>query len=229
MEAVDLPIRQVLVEKNQPTTHVYFLESGLGSIVASSDDEHSIEVGHVGREGMSASHIVLHVDQSPNRTFMQAAGHGLRVPVEVIREARERDTGMRVMLLRYVHYCEQQFVESALANGRYSTQQRLARWILMCHDRLDGDELPVTHEFLALMLGVRRSGVTNHLHVLEGEHAIKSVRGRLTIVSREKLEELASGCYGLPERIYERLLNRPVYTRRQRALDLISLEAQNRF
>ncbi|MBY2944520.1 winged helix-turn-helix domain-containing protein, partial [Rhizobium leguminosarum] len=89
----------------------------------------------------------------------------------------------------------------------------LARWILMCHDRLEGNNLAITHEFLALMLGVRRSGVTNELHVLEGVHAIRSTRGNVRIVDREKLIEIAGGCYGVPEREYERLLGLPLGAR----------------
>jgi len=99
-----------------------------------------------------------------------------------------------------------QSAHAALANGRYSLQQRLARWLLMCHDRLDGDELPLTHEFLALMLGVRRSGVTLALQLLEGEHVIKARRGCVHMLDRNRLERVAQGCYGVPEEEYKRLV-----------------------
>jgi hypothetical protein len=88
-------------------------------------------------------------------------------------------------------------------------QERLARWLLMCHDRLDGDNLAVTHEFLSLMLGVRRSGVTDHLHILEGMGAIRSTRGNVRVRSREKLLDIAGGSYGIPEREYEKVLGLP--------------------
>ena len=104
-----------------------------------------------------------------------------------------------------------------LANGRYSMQERLARWLLMCHARLDGDHLELTHEFLALMLGVRRSGVTNELHILEGIHAIKATRGNVRVVDRDRLEEVAGGCYGLPEREYERLIGLTISTAMKQA------------
>ncbi|AIC31447.1 helix-turn-helix domain-containing protein (plasmid) [Rhizobium etli bv. mimosae str. IE4771] len=100
---------------------------------------------------------------------------------------------------------ELQLAHSALAAAKYSMHQRLARWLLMCHDRLAGD-VPVTHEFLAAMLGVRRSGITEHLHVLEGIHAIKSTRGNVRILDRRALIEVAGGCYGGPEAEYERLI-----------------------
>lgn len=210
LQAVELPVRHVLASPDRVTTHVYFLESGLGSIIAPAGREQSIEVAHVGREGMSAPHVLLHVDRSPNHTFMQAGGHGFSLPVEVLHDALDNDPDMRVRFLRYVYYYEQQLVQSALANGLYNLHQRLARWLLMCHDRLDTNELPITHDFLALMLGVRRSGVTDNLHILEGAHAISSTRGQVRILSRAKLEEIAGECYGPAEREYERVLRMPL-------------------
>ena len=97
-----------------------------------------------------------------------------------------------------------------MANARYSVHERLARWLLMSHDRLDGDDLPLTHEFLAIMLGVRRSGVTDQIHILEGIGAIKATRGNIHIISRSKLENVAGGSYGLPEQEYHRLIGRPI-------------------
>jgi hypothetical protein len=88
--------------------------------------------------------------------------------------------------------------------------ERLARWLLMCHDRLDGNDLSLTHEFLALMLGVRRSGVTNEIHVLEGLNVIRATRGNVRIIDRGKLEEIAGGCYGVAEAEYERLMGLPI-------------------
>jgi CRP-like cAMP-binding protein len=206
MEAVDLPLRHVLVQPDEPTSHVCFLESGLGSIVASSTDNETVEVGHVGREGMTGSHILLKTNITPNKTFMQVAGSGIQVPVQQLDHALDQHPPGRDLLLRYVHACELQLAHSALANARYNVHERLARWLLMCHDRLEGDELPVTHEFLALMLGVRRSGVTNEIHIIEGLHAIKATRGTVRVIDRAKLEDIAGGCYGIPEREYERLV-----------------------
>jgi hypothetical protein len=93
-----------------------------------------------------------------------------------------------------------------LANARFAVTQRLARWILMSHDRLDGDDMPLTHDLLALMLGVRRGGVTTSLHVLEGEHMIKSTRGNVWVIDRSKLEAMAGDSYGSPEAEYERVI-----------------------
>jgi CRP-like cAMP-binding protein len=212
MEFVDLPTKHVLVEANGVTSRVCFMESGLASTVASSSDDESIEVGHVGREGMTASHVVLGVDRTPNTTFMQVAGTGILLPVDKFLAALDEDASTKLLFLRYVHTTQLQLAHSALANARYNMQERLARWLLMCHDRIDGDDLPLTHEFLSLMLGVRRSGVTNELHIIEGVHAIKATRGNVHVINRGKLEDMAGGSYGTPEREYERLLGLPART-----------------
>jgi CRP-like cAMP-binding protein len=209
MEMVDLSLKQDLVEAGQPNAFVYFIESGLASVVAESSDGESVEIGHVGREGMAGYHVMLMTPTSSHRTFMQSVGSAIRVPVAAFTGALEEHRSMRNLLLRYVHCCEVQLGHSALANGRYSMHERLARWLLMCHDRLDGDDLALTHEFLSLMLGVRRSGVTEQLHILEGLHAIKATRGNIRIIDREKLEEVAGGCYGAPEAEYRRLIETP--------------------
>lgn len=207
LQMVDLPLRHVLVEAHEPSTHVCFLEHGLASVVATNDDDENIEVGHIGREGMSAIHVLLKVDKSPNTTFMQVAGAAITVPVEHLNNIITEEAGERDLLLRYTHTLNLQTSHSALANGRYKMHERLSRWLLMCHDRIDGDDLPLTHEFLSVMLGVRRSGVTNELHVLEGVHAIKTTRGHVHIINRRKLEEIAGPSYGLPEREYDRLIS----------------------
>ncbi|MGO7611569.1 Crp/Fnr family transcriptional regulator [Rhizobium ruizarguesonis] len=209
MERIDLPLRHVLVASDVPTAHVCFLERGLGSMVVSSTDDEVVEIGHIGPEGASGMHVVLAVETTPTRTFMQVAGSGIMVPMETFQRALADDPEMKDFFLRYVHTTVLQLAHSALANARYNMHERLARWILMCHDRLEGNNLAITHEFLALMLGVRRSGVTNELHVLEGVHAIRSTRGNVRILDREKLIEIAGGCYGVPEREYEKVLGLP--------------------
>jgi hypothetical protein len=175
-------------------------------MVVGSTDEEAVEIGHIGAEGASGMHVVLAVETTPTRTFMQVAGSGIMVPMETFQRALADDPEMKDFFLRYVHTTVLQHAHSALASARFNMHERLARWILMCHDRLEGNNLAITHEFLALMLGVRRSGVTNELHVLEGVHAIRSTRGNVRILDREKLIEIAGGCYGVPEREYEKVL-----------------------
>ncbi|MGV2076991.1 MULTISPECIES: Crp/Fnr family transcriptional regulator [unclassified Rhizobium] len=210
LQPVELPSRKVLVQTNERPFHAYFIESGLASMIAMSADGESVEVGHIGFEGMSAAHIVLGADTTPNRTFMQVAGHGYALPIDCLRQATDADALLLELLLRYNHYAALQLANSALANARYSINERLSRWLLMVQDRLLRDDLPLTHEFLALMLGVRRSGITNELHILEGIHAIRATRGNVRILDRRKLETIAAGSYGTPEAIYEDLFRKPL-------------------
>lgn len=210
MQRVDLPLKFVLVEPNVLNDSVFFLESGLGSLVATSSDDEIVEVGHIGYEGMSGMHLLLKVSKTPNKTFMQAEGRGICVPTSSFLSMVEQVPAANDLLLRYMHCCELQLAHSALANARYNMPERLARWLLMCHDRLQTDDLPLTHEFLSIMLGVRRSGVTNEIHILEGVHAIKATRGNIKIINRQKLEDIAGGSYGIPEREYEQYIGFPI-------------------
>ncbi|MDI6028682.1 Crp/Fnr family transcriptional regulator [Corticibacterium sp. UT-5YL-CI-8] len=204
MSHVELPLRSELVTVDVPTELVHFLESGLASIVATNSENEAVEVGHIGYEGMSGAHILLKVAQSSTKTFMQAEGTSISVPVSALLSMVEQYPAANDLLLRYVYCCELQLSHSALANARYNMPERLARWLLMCHDRLRNDDLPLTHEFLSLMLGVRRSGVTNEIHILEGYHAIKATRGNIKVLDRPRLEDVAAGSYGIPEDEYER-------------------------
>ena len=206
LEPMVLNVKDVLVQANEPIAHVYFMEEGLASIVAISPDNERIEVGHVGREGMTGEPVLLGVTSSPNQTFIQVAGSGLRMRAEDLTAAAEASPSLRALLLRFVQTLLIQTSHSALANGRYTIQERLARWLLMCHDRMDGDDLPLTHEFLSLMLGVRRSGVTEALHALEGVQIVKAGRGHILLRDRFRLEEIAGGCYGVPEAEYAKLI-----------------------
>jgi CRP-like cAMP-binding protein len=210
MTTVDLPLRHTLVEPDVFIDSVCFIESGLGSVIASSSDDEHVEVGHVGRDGVTGYHVALLTETTPHKTFMQIAGTGTSIQTEKLFQVFETAPVVRDMFLRYAHTCEVQLAHSALASARYNMHERLARWLLMCHDRIDGDDLPLTHEFLSLMLGVRRSGVTNEIHIIEGLHAIKATRGNIRVLDRGKLEEIAGGCYGLPEKEYERLIGVPL-------------------
>lgn len=209
MELVKLAVREVVVEAGEPNPFVHFIEDGLASVVARSSDGETCEVGHVGREGMTGYHVLLLTRTTTHQTFMQANGSSFRIAVQPFLCVVNSHPRIRNLLLRYIHSCEIQLGHSALANARYTMYARLARWLLMCHDRIDGDNLPLTHEFLSLMLGVRRSGVTDQLHILEGLHAIKATRGNVRIINRKKLEEVAGGCYGAAEAEYQRLIEGP--------------------
>lgn len=206
LEHVALERGHVLVEPQEPIEHIYFPQSGITSVVALAPSGEKLEVGLFGWEGMSGTSTLLGLDTSPHQTFMQVAGAALRIPVARFRELLRQNPVLHEHVLRYVHVFTTQVAHTALASGSYSIGTRLARWLLMCHDRVDGDELPLTHDFIALMLGVRRPGVTEHLHILEGVKAIRAHRGLITVLDRAMLEEAAGESYGVPEAEYERVI-----------------------
>jgi CRP-like cAMP-binding protein len=199
LEPVTLPRQRVLVAPEKAIESVYFLESGLASTVAESDTPEAMEVIAIGREGMSGSCVVLGADRSPHKTFMQVEGDGLRLATGALKLAIARSPQLHAILLQYVNRVMTGLAESVVSAGRRSVQERLARWLLMCQDRLESDHLPLTHDFLASMLGVRRPGVTVALHMLEGEHAIRSDRADVIVLDRTRLETLAAGAYTPPE------------------------------
>ena len=205
LEPVSLELRQVLIEPNTAHRHIYFPEAGMSSVTNNSSDG-KIEVGVVGREGMVGLPIVLGIDQTPYEHFMQIAGHGWRIAAQDLEQAMAQNSSLHRHLLRYAQASHVQVSETAFANANSDVEARLARWLLMCHDRVEGDDIPLTHEFIAMMLGVRRPGVTVALHVLEGMQVIRAKRGVITVLDREKLEELADEAYGLSEAEYTRLM-----------------------
>ena len=205
LEPVPLDIRQVLIEPNREISHIYFPEAGMSSVTNNSSGG-KIEVGVIGREGMVGLPIVLGIDQTPYEHFMQIAGHGWRIAVPDLEQAMAQSNSLHRQLLRYAQASHVQASETAFANANSDVEARLARWLLMCHDRVEGSDIPLTHEFIAMMLGVRRPGVTVALHVLEGMQVIHAKRGVITVLDREKLEELAEDAYGLSEAEYTRLL-----------------------
>ena len=205
LKSVDLPVQHVLEEPNKRIDYVYFFESGITSFVALSAKHHKIEVGIVGRDGMSSPAIVLGSDRSPTENFIQIAGRGQRIPSGDLVAAMRKSDSLQLLLLQFAQSFLVQTAHTALANGRAKLEERLARWILMAHDRVDGSQVPLTHEFLALMLGVRRPGVTVALHILEGHGLIRSTRGTIEVLDRDGLVEQCDGIYGIPEAECERL------------------------
>lgn len=197
LEPVDLPLRKVLAAKNKRVDNVYFIESGMASVVANGGM--AIEVGIVGREGMTGPSVVMGDGaRVPHETYMQIAGNGQRMSAEQLRKAIAASVPLHHVLLRYVHSFMTQTTQTALANGRSKIEERLARWLLMAHDRVDGDQILLTHEFLAVMLGVRRSGVTVALQELERKGMIAHRRSVITIIDRKGLEHSSNGTYSAP-------------------------------
>ena len=205
LELVNLPLRTQLHSRNRRIEYAYFILSGFASVVAYDERERGVEVGLIGREGMAGVAVILDADRSPHETFMQNAGSGVRIKASDLRAAVEGSASLRAILLRYGHALFVQTAYTALAYGRSKLEERLARWLLMAYDRVDGDEVAVTHEFLAMMLGVRRPGVTVALKLLENSGLIQRDRQSIRIVDRNGLMLSSNGAYGAPEAEFRRL------------------------
>ena len=206
LERVDVHKGEVLIQQGQPLEHAYFPEGGLSSNLAVTSDGRKIEVGCFGFEGMVSTAAVLGSDRASHEILVQVGAPWLRLPTEVLKQAIQASPTLKAVLLRYVQIQILTFSHSALANGAFVMRERLARWLLMAHDRLEGDNLALTHEFLSLMLGVQRSGLTLAIQELEGLSIIRARRGLLTVLDRDKLREMAGDSYGFPEAEYERLI-----------------------
>jgi CRP-like cAMP-binding protein len=174
LERVELPVRRPLEVRNTRIEHAYFLDDGIASVVANGANDASIEVGLIGSEGMTGLAVIMGGERAAHSTFMQVAGRGHQIPVEALRQAIEQSAQLLRTFLRFAYAFFIQTTYTALTNGRCKVEERLARWLLMAHDRIKGDELPLTHEFLAIMLGVRRAGVTTALKTLVDRGLIKS-------------------------------------------------------
>ena len=192
---VDLPLRTVVITANHPIDRVIFLESGLGSEVAVDGELDLIEVGLSGREGLIGIPIILGSDRTPHKTFMQIAGVGKSVSASALRAAMEASPTLQKALLKYVSDFMLQLAQTALANGRFNIEARLARWIVLTDDRVDGDVIALTHEFLGLMLGVRRAGVSEALALLHDKGLVRSAHAKITVLDRDGLKALAAPIY----------------------------------
>ncbi|MCB1448332.1 MAG: Crp/Fnr family transcriptional regulator [Rhizobiaceae bacterium] len=206
LEPIELPRAFEFSNPDTPADHAYFIEAGIGSIVAITPEGQRSEVGIFGPDGMSPASLVLDTTATPYSIFMQIPGHGLRIRSETLRRIALRNENLRHLLSRYAYVLSVQTSYTGLSNSVHHIDERLARWILMCHDRTSGDRIALTHEFLSVMLAVRRSSVTTALHVLEGKHLVYSERNLITVRDRRALELFAGDAYGVPEREYERLL-----------------------
>ncbi len=206
LQPVDLPVLRYLERRGKPIEFAYFVERGFASVVADGSSERSVEVGLIGREGVTGVAVIMGSDRSPHDTFMQGAGAGQRIGVANLLAAIGKSTTLHKILLQWCHTFMIQTGQTALTNARSKIEERLARWLLMAHDRQDSDELDLTHEFIATMLGVRRAGVTVALRLLEKRGLIDAKRGGIFIIDRDGLKEVSNGAYGIAEGEYRRIL-----------------------
>lgn len=206
LEEVAIETRQVLEAPGTPISYVYFVETGLISLVGTIGPNQSIEVGMIGREGMTGTAVVLGDDRSSNEVVVQAVGTALRISAADLRKAMDKRPSLAGVFLRYVNTLLAQASQTALANGRARLDERLARWLLMWQDRLRSDDLHITHDFLSILLGVRRASVTVALHELEGRSLLRATRTLIKILDRNGLRTAANGFYGIPEAEYDRTI-----------------------
>jgi len=207
LEPVSLKERQVIEVPGKPITHVHFIEIGVVSVVAVNAEDHRIEVGVIGNEGMTGVPLIMGDIRAQHSAYMQIPGNGYRIPAGDFAEALRKSASLRSLMLKSAQAFMIQTAHTALANGRAKLEERLARWLLMAHDRMDTDAVPLTHEFLAVMLGVRRAGVTVALHSFEQRGFIGMRRGQLTLINRAGIEQVAGSFYGMPEAELKRLMS----------------------
>jgi CRP-like cAMP-binding protein len=205
LRPLDFKIRQVVYEPDQPIEYAYFVEQGMISIVSSMDGD-TIEVSTIGREGMAGSVLLLGVDQVPYQYFVQMAGHGYKISAGILKEECRRNDLLRDLILRYQAAFLTMAMQGAACNGLHQIQQRCCRWILMSQDRVRSDVVPLTHEFLGMMLGVRRASVSEILQPMQERGWLTSSRGEIRVLNREALELAVCECYRLISRQYQRLL-----------------------
>jgi len=199
---VELRLSEIVGDAGNPTAFVLFPMEGFISLLAQVDTGHAIEVGMVGREGMLGIQLALGVATEPMRALVQGPGRALRLSATVFRRELGTDPALRATIDRYVYVLFVQNARAAACLRFHRIEQRLARWLLMSHDRAGGDQFRVTHEFLAYMLGVRRVGVTVAAGAFQRRNLIAYDRGEMTIVDRIGLESATCGCYARDRAAY---------------------------
>ena len=206
LEPLAIKQRRVLHHDKAPMEHVYFIEEGLISVLARIDDKRAVEVWLIGRDGLSGVPIVLGGSMSPHRRIVQLSGRALRMRAEDLHAAMDTMPEFRRSLLRYAQFLLVQVSQSSACNSSHTVRQRLARWLLTARDQVDGDAIPVTHSMLARLLGVRRATVSDSIAALEREGVVGKQRGRITVLDRERLEDVSCLCYRVTARERERIL-----------------------
>ena len=206
LRPVELEVKQAIYQPKRPIKDAYFVEKGMISVVSTMENGRSIEVGTIGREGVVGAVLLLGAKTVPHQYYVQIAGHGYCVDVAVLKDAANDDEEFRDLLLRCQVVFHTQTMQSAACNGLHSITQRCCRWLLMSQDRINGDDVPLTHEFLALMLGVRRASVSDVLLPLQNRGWIKSNRGTITIMKRKGLESGSCECYDIVKEQQNELL-----------------------
>lgn len=206
LEPVVLEYKRRLYDANQWVEFVYFIEHGVGSLVLTMANGQAAEIGTIGNEGFVGLPVLLGDDRAPTSVYIQVPGAGLRIKAEMFREELERSGPMRATMLRYAHAFSNHVGQSAACRAFHSLDQRCCRWLLMTHDRMRSDEFLLTQEFLAMMLGVRRAGVSVAAGALRRAGLIRYTRGQVAIINRPGLEDRSCECYRTSKTEFDRLL-----------------------
>lgn len=206
LEWITLPLAQVLHEPGDPITHVYFPHRALVSLVSTMEDGSAIEVGLIGGEGITGVPALIGDGVITHRALVQVAGDAVRLPAEVLKAEFVRGGNLQSLILRYMQALLTQVSQAAACNRLHSLEERLARWLLLVQDALDSNEFPLTQEFIAQMIGVRRSSVTVAAGNLQQAGMIAYSRGKITILNRENLEDTACECYRAIKTEFSRLI-----------------------
>jgi CRP-like cAMP-binding protein len=206
MENVTTHAGQVLAGCDEPFRHVYFPRDCVVSQVNRMKGGGTVEVGTIGNEGIVGLAVFLDADRTPSETFVQVAGDAHRMTADDFLRAAQEHPALHRLLHRYTHAFLTQIAQTASCNRAHTVYERCARWLLMTHDRVSGDQFSLTHKFLSYMLGVRRASVTEAAGVLEKAGLIRYMRGKITVVDREGLEGASCECYGVVRAQFEHLL-----------------------
>lgn len=210
LEPVSFAVGDVITHAGDPIESLCFPEQGIAGVLDSLEDDRRYAIGLVGAEGFLGWPLLLGDDRSPYDVTMRAErGQALRIAAPALLDAVEASTTLRCALLRFVHVFMLQMGRTIVSSLAHPIERRMARWILLYHDRVQADEINMTHEEFRLMLGVRRSSVTDAMHRLEEERAIRALRARIVVHDRAKLMQLAGDTYGRPEQEYRRLMHAP--------------------
>ena len=206
LEPVEMLLGQVLYESGRPMSHVYFPTTSIVSLLYVMENGASAEIAVVGYEGVVGITLFMGGGTTPSRGVVQSAGMGVRLSAQKIRDEFNRSGPVMHLLLRYTQALIAQMVQTAACNRHHSLDQQLCRWLLLSLDRLQGDELVMTQELIANMLGVRREGVTEAALKLQAAGLIRYVRGHITVLDRKGLELRTCECYAAVKNEYDRLL-----------------------
>jgi CRP-like cAMP-binding protein len=206
LQLIDMPLGKVLYESGDALRHVYFPINSIVSLLYVMEDGASAEISVVGNEGLVGVALFMGGETTPSRAIVQSAGNAYRLVGQRLKEEFNRHGALQILLLRYTQALLTQMAQTAVCNRHHSVDQQLCRWLLLSLDRLDADQLTMTQELIANMLGVRREGVTEAAGKLQKLGVIRYSRGQITVLDRPRLEGLCCECYSVVKRETDRLL-----------------------